>query len=154
MEDTMAECCEWILGRILLSAYIYLIEKQIVSRRAFITKHGRLLQDYLQIPVCLWVFSKEDPGMADDELRVSAVLLGISFLMAGLALGAVMPMKGTFWDPWVIGLGIVNPIGVVVLCWFGLVLAKRQRLSWVRRHGYNPPEESLEQSIQGVWVYY
>lgn len=153
MEELFGECCGFVLSRLFLTAYIFLIETQIVERRESIIKNGRALQDSLHIPECICVFTKEDPGMADENLRWGGIALAFSFLFAVLGLGCRLPSVGTFWDSGVIFLGLVIPTCINSLTFLILILAKRRRSSFLRRHGYFPPEEDLKRPVTAHWIY-
>ncbi|KAB5528081.1 hypothetical protein GE09DRAFT_1150243 [Coniochaeta sp. 2T2.1] len=63
--------------------------------------------------------------MPDDEIRLSAELVGFSCLLSALGAAAALA-KGTVWN--ILGLGVVAPSCIVSLLWMVLVLSKRRRL--------------------------
>jgi hypothetical protein len=141
----MAECC----FRTSLTVYLVVIEYQIVQRRDVLITHGRKVQNMLHLPKGMCVFSEEDPGMPDDDIRVSAMSLSISFTLAILAILLVACTKATvvFWDPWILGFVVVNPICVTVTVWLLLALSKRKRA----HTGGRIHTESAEKNQDSTW---
>ncbi|KAF4464786.1 hypothetical protein FALBO_8376 [Fusarium albosuccineum] len=154
MEEFLGECLGPCLCRTTASIYLYLVDVYIIQpRRHVIIQRGRRLQAALGLPECLCSFAQQDPGMAGDDMRTAAGLLGVSWLLsAAVGLWVVMPSStGTLLDPLVLGLGIVNPICMVCLVWLHLILSKRSRVSYLRRTGQALPERRLDAAIGDFW---
>lgn len=110
-----------------MADWMYAIEKTVVERRDFITRIGRRIQDDLDIPKCLHIFTKEDPGIPADVLRIVALMLSVVYFVAFLVAVSRPPSVYTIWDPWFLGMGVVTPTCMTVLLWFFLALVRRRR---------------------------
>ena len=124
MEGCLAELVIGFISRGLLTGFVFLIDRQIVQRRDLVVRLGRRAQDIFHLPEWMCVFTAEDPGMSYNNIRMSASLLGFSYLWVPFAFFLLMPMKGTIWDPWVLGLGVVNPACFSFFTWLTLIFLK------------------------------
>jgi len=116
------------------------------------------------MPECLRIITKTDPGMPDEVIRMSAELIGFSCLLSALGPAAALS-KGTIWNPWVLGMGVIGPGCSMSLTWLVLVLSKRRRLRTTShklgiKDGYHTPHPTLqdgrnvdlERTIGVVWA--
>jgi hypothetical protein len=165
MNDLVAGLCDELCGQVILralaTAMIYPIDWLVVRRRSFIVRHGRQIQQTLNLPNCVCVFTAEEPGMPDGDLRKASLVLSISFFFAGLGLFVTAPLKETLWDSWVLTLGVFNPICVTGGVWLVLLASKRERLSRVQRMTLAETEKlrgecdygsSLEEDVAQIWT--
>lgn len=102
----MDEIAGAICARVIMAGWMYAIEKTIVERRDLITRIGRRIQDDLDVPECLHIFTKQDPGIPADILRVTAVTLSLVYFFAFLVVVFRSPFAEPIWDPWVLGMGL------------------------------------------------
>ncbi|KAI2618604.1 hypothetical protein GGS26DRAFT_595896 [Hypomontagnella submonticulosa] len=145
-EVCLFEICGQILFRGIATAVIYTIDKQIVQRRDVLVRYGRQVQKTLDLPDCICVFTAEDPGMADDDIRLAGMFLSFSLFFACLVTFGRVSSRGTIWDPYVLGFGVVNPVCTFILVWLMLILAKRRRLRGDMRY------RTLEEDMNSVWT--
>lgn len=124
------------------------IENHIVQRRHIIIKLGRQLQYSLKIPECLQIVTAEDPGLTDDDIRISALILCCSLFCAALACCIVMPVRRTLLDVWVFCAVVINPWCICMLLWLYLIFVKRRRLS--RRNLYGELESERDSGLDGL----
>ncbi|KAH6887565.1 hypothetical protein B0T10DRAFT_73083, partial [Thelonectria olida] len=151
MDDCMEQCCGQLVFRCLLTSFVLFVDSQIVERRDTIIHVGRLAQTNLHVPECLCVFTNEDPGMTDDNIRITGEVLMVSYFFAAMGLFLVAPKKGTLWDVYALGLGIVNPACVGFVMWLYLLLSKRERLSRAMHGQKEPPPRKVNSSLEEIW---
>ena len=164
--EYLGEFAMQCIFRCSLTMIVVLIDKQIVQRREVVIRRGRQLQNLLRLPQWMRVFTETDPGMLDGDIRMSAEILAMSSLIAGL--GATVALaKETPWDPYVLSLGAVVPTCINVILWLSLIQSRR-RLSGSRpvhsRSGHGSSEKEsrqydyivrdwgLEESTHSVWT--
>ena len=86
MSEALGEFATQVIGRSVVSVAIVIIDRQVDQRREIITRKTRQLQDLLRMPECLRIITDTDPGMPDDEIRLSLQFLGFSCLLSDFGL--------------------------------------------------------------------
>ena len=137
-----------LVYRAVLTLLARFIESHMVQRRHIIIKLGRQLQYSLKIPECLQIVTAEDPGLTDDDIRISAFILCCSFFLAALACCVVVPVRRTLLDTWVFWAVVINPGCICILLWLRLIFARRRRLS--RRNMYGELESERDLGLDGL----
>jgi hypothetical protein len=151
MDDCMEQCCGQCMFRCLLIGFVLFVDSQIVERRDTIIHVGRLVQTNLHVPECLCVFTEEDPGMSDDDIRITGEIMMVSYFFAAMGLFLVAPKKGTLWDAHVLGLGIINPLCVGFVMWLYLLVSKRERSGRMMNGQKEQPPRKVNRSLEEIW---
>lgn len=152
-EECLPALVASVTWRSIVTIIIWIIEKQVVSRKHRVIAVGRHLQHLLHVPECLSVFTFEDPGMADDDIRLSALVICSSVFGVFLAFFVIMPIQETIWSGWILGFGIANPCCVCILVWVQLIVARRRRLSRRDLHGAleSDSDGGMEGLLRSLW---
>ncbi|KAI1461005.1 hypothetical protein F4805DRAFT_454454 [Annulohypoxylon moriforme] len=133
MDDCMAGLCTEICGELVLNVlattFLFIADKLFVQRRQSVIWIGRRTQRILHIPECLCVFTEEDPGMLDSDIRMSGTVLILTYFMAGMAMLSTTVMRPDARVAWLCFSGIILPLSSLMIIWLGLILSKRRRFS-------------------------
>ncbi|KAL7624671.1 hypothetical protein AAE478_006241 [Parahypoxylon ruwenzoriense] len=156
MEECLRGICGEICGKFVLNglatAVLFIIEKQIVQRRELVIRLGRQAQRILHMPECLCVFTEEEPGMLDSDIRMAGTCLSISYLFASLAVLGATTLRASFRDPWVWTFGIAIPLCVSMLVWLMLIESKRRRLCYTTLEADQEIiDSSFEEDVHSFW---
>ncbi|KAI0103113.1 hypothetical protein F4776DRAFT_668904 [Hypoxylon sp. NC0597] len=157
MEECLGGLCAEICGRFVLNglatAVLFIVEKQIVQRRELVIRRGRQAQRILHVPECLTVFTEEEPGMLDSDIRLAGTCLSISYFFASLAIFCVATLGASIWGPsfWIFG--IANPLCVSTVIWLMLIESKRRRLRYTKVEADQEIliDRSFEEDVRSMW---
>ncbi|KAH7274183.1 hypothetical protein B0J15DRAFT_122591 [Fusarium solani] len=120
------------MGHLFAACVDHLLAQACKEIEKTVIYYGQRTQRAFCLPECICVFSDEAPGMPEYDFWMAQRALTVSFIACGWTLLVTMPEQHlTYWDPWVIGLGFVNPVVVVAIVWHRLVQSKRRRLAQI-----------------------
>ncbi|KAI6084140.1 hypothetical protein F4821DRAFT_177838 [Hypoxylon rubiginosum] len=158
MEECLAECCGQICVRLsflgLATAMLHIVDKLIVQRRELVIRLGRQAQRILHVPECLRVFSDEEPGMLDGDIRMAGTCLIISYLIATTPFLVATLLGASLWGPGTWTLGIANPLCVSIVVLVELIKSKRKRegpCCKTLEEGHAIRDRSLDDDMRFLW---
>ncbi|KAI0856475.1 hypothetical protein F4860DRAFT_400888 [Xylaria cubensis] len=135
----MADCCFEIFAPLLFelvwrsiaSTVVIVTERLFVRHRKFIVRIGRGLQNMVHLPRCLHAFTKDDPGITKQALRISSMVMMASFTIAGIIAGYAFYVDGTgaFKNPLFLGLSVGIPLFCGSILWVVLAIKKQPESS-------------------------
>ncbi|KAI0382220.1 hypothetical protein F5Y04DRAFT_280005 [Hypomontagnella monticulosa] len=101
--ECLCEICGQVTMRGIATIITYTVDRHIVQRRDIVVRYGRQAQKSLNLPDSICIFTAEDPGILDGDLRTACSLWGFSLVfawvftsLAVLAVGAL----GALRNPW------------------------------------------------------
>lgn len=122
--DCIIERCGRVLVRCLLAGVNLFFDWLVMRRKESIVRNGRRIQGFLHIPERLQIFAKTDPGMGDEQLRMSSHVLTLTWLLQISSLVGALGCRKVWCLVFLIP-GVILPSCVVSTLYPWLVVSRR-----------------------------